>query len=307
MTSRQTITIALLCIAFLTSGCLRDFARSVAESRAVQQELTSKYGEEVEVSTSNVRGGTSVLIVFTDSKLNEQTREVRAKRALESVQIAKKKFSAETAPNEFAVQFHRIDPDAGVFAPPQFIDIFEFDRELRAMKRMPPGVVGPSGIGPPPEARYPTVIDQPTTRAVFLQHSGESDVAATPITLDGEPGQGLSLIPHFTVTGNANEQKASPPKEVSLDFAAYYADEKFTEEVEFKFIVDGASALNTKGRFTHSTASGLVTQFCYLKIPYSAFARLTNGETLSIKIGRELYELTEEEFETIKKMNSFVK
>jgi hypothetical protein len=294
MTCSKKLVPFLICLSLLTAGCVRDVAKTLSEIIVVQQELTTKYGEQVNVSINTTNNSSSLIITFINSGMNLLGTEQRAHRALESAKIARAKYPTGKPLDQLLITFIKHTTKFVVFNYTETIDYYSFDANLA-----PTGSMAESGVDIP--------IPNVATRARYHQSAGQSDIEVTPLTLDGRPGEGLTMVPYFSVAGDANKEKAAPPGEVHLDFNSHYKVEKYQQDVVFRFIVDGKSVLQTTGRFTRWPQSGELTQFCYLTFPYAAFTRITRGESLTIRLGDNDFPLSDEQYQAIKLMTTYVK
>jgi hypothetical protein len=74
-----------------------------------------------------------------------------------------------------------------------------------------------------------------------------------------------------------------------------------------KFEVDGRSVFETKGKVSRYPAdNGMLSEYCYVKIPYNRFKGLLSGEVLKIILGKTDYELTPQQLSALRRMRDFV-
>lgn len=290
MASLRTAFTVIACLALLTSGCVRDLAKTLSELQAVQTELTTKYGDEVNVNINQTNDVTTLSIIFINSKLNDLEKEPRAQRALEAVQIAQSKYKTNKPPDRFLVTFLRNTTRLFIIHYTQSVDFYMFDAKLQPIHTR--------------DTESDLEVREIQTRASYHERVGQSDVSVTTLMLS--KAEGLSFTPYFTVNGDANKLKAPPPESVHLDFNSYYKEEKYQQPVVFKFIVDGHSVLQTTGVFTRWLPKTEPIQFCYLTLPYKAFTRITTGEKLTIRVGDQDFPLTDEQYKGLKLMTEFV-
>jgi hypothetical protein len=297
MTSlKQSLPLLLVLSCLVLSGCGTGIGRNLGGLIVVRSQLVKKYGDEVNVTVKGAGNRRSLIVTYVNSQLNDTGADERAKRAQETAALVKLSYPGIKAVDTISVGFIRQTTRYVVFHYAEGISMFTFDNEARPRRA-------------PEEEDYNSVNGKLDleTRATYIDNAHESDVAVSGIQLEGRPGAGLSLIPHFTVGGDANQFKSKPPKSVAFDFASYSKEEKFQGEVIVKFLVDRNVVLQTKGIFTSWKSSDNIAQFCYLKVPYKAFQRMTAGESLTIKVDEKEYELTIEELNALQRMGVYVK
>jgi len=293
MTSRQTKLLFLLVCLLLTSSC-KQVATTMGELMVVRQAIINKFGDEANVNLTAFENHVTFSVTFINSPLNDKTSGEREKRAQATAEIIKTYYTKIETVSNIWIGFSRQKTRLFIITTFVTVDMFVFDRNGKPVK-----YGNPSGVVIP---RLPL-----EAKATYLNNADQTDVAVSGIQLEGEPGSGLTFLPHFTVAGDANKNKASPPAFVTFDFASYSTEERFQGEVPFRFFVDGEPAVKTTGKFSTMKPPDAVGQFCYLGFPYKAFQRMVSGESLTIQIGETSYELTSEQLEEMKKMTQFVK
>ncbi len=292
---RRTKATILVLLWLLATGCGTHVVKTLSDLVVLRDEIVKKFGDEVNVNIDGNGTGSTLVVTFVNSHLNEKTIAERAKRAQETADLVKVRYPSIRTVGAIWVTFLRQTTEYVVVHHTQGMGSFGFDRDARPLLE---------------DEDYPSdhrTVDL-ETRATYLDNRGESDVAVSGLQLAGEPGAGLTLIPHFTVTGDANQVKTNPPTVVGLDFASYGKEAKFQEEITVKFLVDRRILFETKGKFTSYKSSDSVNQFCYLKIPYKEFLRIIAGESLTIRLGEnDDYELSGRELDEMRRMTLYVK
>lgn len=252
----------------------------------VQEALTKKFGDEVNVNVREAEGALVLSVTFINSALNQKTPADRAKRAQDAAQIVKTNYKRISAVRAIWVGFMRRRTRYLVFHHAEILEFYGFDNDARPMEQPDSNSSGYA----------------PQTTANYLSDSDESDVFAQGILLEGKPGGlGITLLPHFKARGDFSAGKTKPPREVSIDIASYAEKPRFDDTVPIVFIVDGKPVVQTKGEFTGNNA-----QFCYLKFTYPEFRRMIAGNNLTVKMGAREFKLTPKQFEAMKEMSDYV-
>lgn len=294
MLSRRLFLAVILVSAITTAGCLRDAIReatkTVGELMSVRNALMKKFGDEVNV-TVTPNGGQSVLTVtFINSALNSKTRDERLARAKEAAQIVKASYTHPQNLRVMWIGFARMKTQLIIFHQSEMFDFFPFDRNGLPIDTGRGGDSQPAGV-------------EMDTTVGYLSNTDESDISASGIQLEGQPGGlGITVLPHFKVQGDAREQLVRPPKEVDFNFASYSEKPRFvTETTPITFIAGGKVVFTAKEKFNGNDA-----QFCYLAVPYSAFKKMITAGDLIIKLGDKEYPLTPRQFALLQKMDSYL-
>jgi hypothetical protein len=295
MASRQT-TLPLLLVCLLLTGSCKQFAKTMGELMVVRHEIIKKFGDEANINVSEFQNQITFSVTFINSSLNDRSSAEREKRAQETVEIVKTHYPKIQIVSSILISFSRQQTRLFVIHTFETVDLFVFDRNGKPLE-----------YGNPTTSGVITPRIELETKATYLENANQSDVAVSGIQLEGEPGSGITLLPHFTVAGDVTKSKAPPPTFVTFDFASYSAEERFKEDITFRFLVDGKSAVKTTGKFSTMKPPDATGQFCYLGFPYKAFQRMVSGESLTIQIGEMSYDLTSEQLDAMKKMTQFVK
>jgi hypothetical protein len=286
MSSRRILLASALISSLLTAGCLKQVAKTLGDLVAVRNQLVKKFGEEVNVHVNETANFQILTVTFINSALNEKTQPERQKRAEETARIVKTTYVPIQSVRTIWVGFARQKTQLIVFHTSQVLDFYGFDKDAKPL--------------PAPVEERDINLQTATT---YNARDNESDIAANGLQLEGQPGKnGVTLLPHFKVTGDVRAEKSAPPKTVSFDFASYADKARFKDEVQISFIADGTPVVQTKGEF-----SGNNSQFCYLTVPYPAFKRIIAANELTIKVGDKEYALAPNQFAALQKMGEYVK
>ena len=290
MLPRRTLLVSLLIVALLTAGCAETI-KSYHELRAVEDALTKKFGEDVSVDVNGGHDyGTMMMVWFINSPLNDGSAEQRMARAAEAARIVKETYRSIQKVRELWVGFLRKKTRFAVFHHNQIVAMHGFNKDASPL----PGYND--------DREQPTEDIQVTTN--YDPTNKWSDISVSGIQLEGKPGGlGVTALPYFILAGDARAgKKLPPPKIVEFNFASYAQKPTFKQTVPITFVADGKVVLETEGDFM-----GHETQFCYLKIPYSAFKSMVSGKELKIKLGDKEYLLTPSQLGAMKHMTEFVK
>jgi len=241
----------------------------------------------VRVNTSQNRTGISV--VYINSRLNQKTTEERAKRAQQTAEIVKQHYPSIKNVSEIWVGFMRVTTRLVVFHSSEMIEVLGFDNEGRALSD--PGLA-------PLDPSLPVVR--------YLASQNKTDISSNGIQLEGTPEKGVAVVPHFSVTGDVNKTRPTPPNEVSLDFAAFSDKPKFPNLTKILFVVDNKVVYVTEGQFSTSKIAGdMYSEFLYLKVPTAVFLKITSGSSVKIRLGEHEYTLTESQLLQIQQMADY--
>lgn len=296
MRARQIILAILVISSLLTSACLREVARSFTEVRRVYEALTKEFGEQVFVNINEQSNHTVLHVSFINSALNNRSPEERAARAQRTAEIVKQTYPRIKSLDVIWVGFLSQETHFAFFHRSETIDYFGFHTDGKLFtsraahaEGSDTGVTG-SGVQLEVTASYSSDTDQ-------------SDVLVSGIQLEGEPGGlGITLLPHYKVSGDVREAKALAPKTVSFDFASYSEKPRFRQTEPIIFLADNKPVLKMDGKFNGNDA-----QFCYLPVPYAAFSKMIAAQELSIKLGGKEYPIQPAEFAAIQRMDEYLK
>jgi hypothetical protein len=294
MRSRRIFLASTVAISLLAAGCIKQYAKSMAELQTLHAALTKKFGEEPSVHINDAGSRLTLSISFVNSALNDKSPEDRAQRAQDTANLVKTIYPRAQQLAAIWVFFVRQKTSMLVFHYTQTVDYFGFDK---AAARLTSG----NGIGSGDSVISNNGVELKTT-VTYIDSSHETDVSASGIQLAGNPGgNGLTVLPHYRVNGDVNTGQQRPPREVSFDFASYADKSEFQQTTPVAFIADGKEVLRKEGTFT-----GTNTQFCYLTVPYSAFRKLIDARQLTIKLGDKAYRLNRAQFALLQQMGAYV-
>ena len=284
----------LLLSSLLFCGCNRakDLGKTLGELETVRAELVKKFGEQdINVRANTFQNRTSISVVYINSPLNQKTMEERGARAQETAEIVRQHYPSIKNISEIWVGFMRVTTRMVVFHWNEMLDVRGFDNEAHALRE--PGAA-------------PEDPNQPA--AHYVPSQNKTDVSSAGIQLEGTPEKGLTVLPHFSVAGNANKTKPKPPEEVSLDFAAYSEKPKFPDLTKIVFLSDNEIVYQTEAQFSTSRiADDMYSEFLYLKIPAAAFLKMGSGKTCKIRLNKHEYTLTGSEIQQIQQMSEYLK
>jgi hypothetical protein len=283
----RTLLVAILSAALLTAGC-GGIVKTFGDLMVVQNQLTKKFGGEVNVNTNDGGDyGEMFAVYFINSPLNDQSEEARQKQAAQAAQIVKATYSRIRNVRELWVGYLRKKTRFVVFHHNQIVSMHGFDNEAAPLPNVH-------------EREIPNTNIQVTP--TYDSDTDLTDISVNGIQLEGQPGGlGITLLPFFKVRGRVSEGKRTPPKIVSLNFASYAEKPRFAQTVPISFVADGKVIHKTEGSFT-----GRDAQFCYLIVPFDAFRRMVGAKELVIKLGAEEFPLTPSQIGAMHAMTEYV-
>jgi hypothetical protein len=289
-----SLTLALL-LCSLCAGCGAKIAESLSAVSKLQAAIVKEYGEDgVNV---NLHNSSSLTVTFINSPLNAKGRQDRAKRAVQTAEFVRTHYPLILGIAEIWVSFVRVETRYFIVHYSEGLDVFGFDKNARPMTRPTEG----QRASAPDDSLRPIAVYSPNLK--------QTEVRITSLLLQGDFNEGLAVIPHFTVPGDATgvRRSSSFPETVGFDFASYSAKSLFPGESRIKFLADGKVVFETSGTFSTSTQSdGLVSAFLFIKVPYPAFRLMTAGKTLTFMLGEHEYSLTDEQIEALRGMTQYV-
>src|SRR5215813_4721103 len=199
------VTLLLLFLAScLFQGCA-GLRKSLSELAIVQTEIAKKFGEEVSVHENTFQKTTTIVVSFVNSSLNEKTEDERALRAKETAEIVKAKHPSIARIDSIWINFLRVKTRYLIVTYTQGLSSFGFDRDANPLTD-PNNRTQPKG-GLTPWASYMAAQQRTEVSLELL--------------LEGSASSGVSMIPHFSVPGDATRQPSEPPEVVTFDFASY--------------------------------------------------------------------------------------
>jgi hypothetical protein len=294
-----SITVALLLPCLLGAGCAQ-VVKSLREISKLQAAIVKEFGDkDVNVNLSN---GDTLIITFINSPLNDKSPEERAKRAEQTAELVKQNYPTNQV-DEIWVTFIRSHTRFIVVNYTESLGFFGFDKDGRPLRSPEPE--------PPTEPASPTSEFGPSMQAtaVYSPERKQTDVVIGRLQLEGDLNNGLVLLTHFTVPGDATgvKRSSSYPTIVSFDFSSYSEKSMFPGAPKITFLVDGKVAFETSEQFSTSKYGEQFSEYLSLGIPYPAFRRMTAGKKLTLRIGDREYEFTGEQLAALREMTQYVK
>ena len=290
---KQTLWLVLTS-SLLVCGCstAKELGKTLGDLTIVRAELINKFGDQdVNVRVNNFQNRTTLSVIYVNSSLNEKTTEERAKRAQETAEIVRQHYPSIKNISEIWVGFMRDTTRLVVFHWSEMIEVRGFDNEARALR-------DPGGA----------LLDPTLPVVRYLPGQNKTDISSNGIQLEGTPEKGVTVVPHFSVAGNVNNSRPSPPDEVLLDFAAFSDKPKFPNITKIVFVVDSKVVYRTEGQFsTSKIGTDMYSEFLYLKVPTAVFLKMTSGNTLKIKLNEHEYTLTENQILQIQRMSDYLR
>lgn len=285
----------LLTSCLLVCGCstAKDVGKSLGDLATVHAELIKKFGEEnVNLQVNTFRNRKRISVTYVNSALNQKTAADRARRAQETAETVKQHYPAIKNVSEIWVGFMRMTTRLVIFNQSEMLDAHGFDNEARALSEphLAPAE-SPSELG----VRY-------------LANQDKTEISGGIIQLEGTLEKGVTLLPHFSVAGDANKFKPKPPAEVSLDFASYSEKPKFPNVTRIALLSDDKVVYQTKGQFsTSKIGNDMYSEFLYLKVPTGEFLKIASGSTVTVRLNEREYVLTGNLFRQIQRMSEFIR
>jgi len=268
--------------------------KSLKDVTKLRQQLIDKYHEsDIYVNLQNSR---FLVIVFINSPLNQKTREDRRQRAQEAAMFITTNYSAIKQIQTVMISFLQRESHAIIFHNSRMIDTFAFDKH------------GAETGGPPPELSTDPL--QPT--ATFSAPRNETDISITRIQLEGDLNNGIALVPHFTVRGNARASRvAAAPEFVSFEFASYADKKVFHGNPALVIDGDRQTIFATKAQLLVSenapTSNDGAPQFLNAQMPFPEFLRVAEASKVRIQLGNKKFDLSPEDLAALREMTIYVK
>jgi len=283
----------LLCFSCLAASC-KQLVGSLNEISKLQQAIIREYGEQgVHV---NLHNSTALTITFINSPLNARSVEERARRAQQTAQFVKQHYASIATIHEIWVTFVQQETRYVVVTYTKGLEFFGFDKNAVPMRR---SYDAPVAKAPDP---YPTVVYSPAMK--------QTDVSIMRLQLEGDLNNGVALAPHFAVPGDVTGLRRSlvTPESVGLDFASYSTSVRFPGETKLIVRSDGRAVYETTSQFSTSRqADGSFSEFLLIKVPYPAFRQMANGKKVTVTLGENQYELSDDQRAGLREMTRYVK
>lgn len=291
--SSRKVFLATLVLCLVASSC--QMASSLGELSELRAGIMKQYSEpEVNV---NLHNGIALTITFVNSPLNAMSVDERRKRAETTAAFVRQHYAQAGKIEEIWVSFIRVKSSYIIITYTEGLEHFGFDKQGRL-------------IGSPVDDRMSVPDHGLKVIAKYLPKSDETEVLITSLQLEGNTDEGVVVLPHFTVRGDATGLRRSDqlPKSVSLDFACYSPKSLFRGATQIKFVADKKIVLNTSGEFSSTRGQdGLYSEFLMLQVSYAAFQLMTSGETLTFVLDDQEYELKREQLQALREMTKYVR
>jgi hypothetical protein len=270
--SKIAIT-ATVFVAMLGAACSGGMLKTLSGLNAIRNHLTEKYHDEVAVNLTN---GRYLHIVFVNSTLNKMGSDARFERADDAARFVSRNYEEIKSIEQIWVSFVATETHFIIFHKTEGLGGFGFDNNGRPL-------AGNSGSENP--------LD-PVVR--FNQSLNTTDVGLTRIQLAGDMNNGLALVPHFTVNGDARKAQSAAPERVILDFASYAHQPVFTKSPEMEIYCDDKLIVKGPVRLLPSSASGsdeTIAQFLTVQITFKSFQKMAAARSVKITLAAKPFEL----------------
>jgi hypothetical protein len=294
LTSHRYVLFIGLTVCLLAYGCstAKDLGKTLGDLARVRAELIKKFGEQdVNIRVNTFQNRKNISVAFINSPLNQNPTEERAKRAQETAEIVRQQYPPINEVSEIWVGFMKVTTRLVIFHYSEMLDAYGFDNEGRPLRD--PGIapMDPS----PPVVRY-------------VPDENKTEIASAGILLEGTAEKGVTVVPHFSVTGDVNKIMPKSPNEVWLDFAAFSEKPKFPNATKIVFLSDNKIVYMTEGQFSTSKIAGdMYSEFLYLKVPTAMFLKVMEGATVKIRLNEHEYTLTERQIFQIQQMSELLR
>lgn len=270
---KQIIISAALLGALVNAGCA-GMIKSLSGLNLIRNQLIEKYHEEVAINLAN---GRFLSIVFINSSLNKMGPGERSERAKETAQLVSRNYESIKSIEEIWVSFVATETHFIFFHKSEGLGGFGFDNNGR------------------PLAVNPTDGENPLAPVVhFNQSRNETEVGLTRIQLAGDLNEGLALVPHFAVQGDARRTPSAPPERVMFDFASYARQPVFARNpymeiyCDDRLMVKGPVLLLPSG---NSSANEAIGQFLKVEITFKSFQKMAAARHVKISLDAKTFDL----------------
>lgn len=295
-------SVATLLICLLLAGCGSNVVSSLRDLAKLQTAIGVKFGDgDVNVNLNN---DTVLTVTFINSSLNAGNSSDRGRRAQETATFVKEHYPPAKTLEAIWVGFVKQETHFIFVTTTYSLDYFEFDRDAHPfapntdpapVKRNESSKVDVATSGFQPSAVYDSSLDQTIITIPTLLLTG---------TLD----EGMSVVPHFVVAGDATGlRRSSPPAFVTLDFNCYSRSPLFTKETQIALQANEQSVYTHKHSFSIMKQSdGLFLQTLSIKVPFTNFKKFANGTRGAIQVGPNRYDLTAGQLAGLSEMTKYV-
>ena len=295
---KKSITVTVAAVLFL-SGCAR-FVKSLAAATALQNGLHRKYNDEVKVT---VNSGGYLAVVFINSPLNYSDATKRFERAQDAARFVSLNFADIRSINQIWVGFIIAERRFVFYQTSRLLDSFGFDRN---------GALLGGGSNRFRTSETFTSSEDPRATVIrFSAPSNQSDISITRIQLEGNMQNGIALVPHFVVTGDARPpaKGTRPPQVVELDIASYSDKPLFADKTRIEISCDGEVVASGPLLLRPTQESGTdmaIAQFLSARISFRVLREMANAQRVSIVLGSKRFELLPDDIKALSQMASYV-
>jgi hypothetical protein len=288
-------TAFILVSSLLLTACFSGFVSSVGELVTLRAAIIKEFGDEgVSVNLNN---GETLVVTFVNSPLNHKGSQAREQRAQESALLVKKHYSAINKIQEIWITFVKHETRYLVINYTGGLEAFAFDRNAHAIKRREHDSDFNNQYG-----------EHLELAAVYSPSQQQTEISIRGLQLTGNMIDGLSLIPHYSVPGDATQTKSkTQPGFVAFDFASFSREDRFPGQTSISVLIDENVAFKAKGKFQGArSADGTYSKYLYLKLSYPQFRKLTQGQSITIVLGDESHKLSQEQWDALRALREYV-
>jgi hypothetical protein len=296
-TSRAVRVLAVLLLCLPATGCGK-LARTMLEVSRLRAAIIKEYGEkEVYVNLHNLNW---LVVTFANSPLNDRGPEERKQRAQQTAAFVKQHYSSMDKITEISVNFMKVHTRYVVVHYNEGLGFYSFDKNAQPLS---------------PTATPDDLPDELNTRdesrptAMYSESLKQTDVSITRLQLEGTLDDGLAMVPHFTVPGDATKGRRSPPPLfVSFDFASYSPKSDFPGLTKVRILADDKVILEETEVFSTSKSDdGTFREFLHLQFQYPVFKQMAAAEKSVVVLGSKQYELTDAQRSGLREMTGYVR
>jgi hypothetical protein len=281
---RAAIILALFC-AWLSAACATGAIKTLSDLNAISYHLKQKYHDEASVNLTNSR---FLNVIFINSPLNKMAGSERLSRAQDAAVFVSRNYEGIKSVEQIWISFVATETYFVVFHKTEGLASFAFDKDGRR--------IGP-GSENEEDNRAPVVR--------FSEARNESDVSVTRVQLEGTPNNGVALVPHFAVTGDARVRATAVPEYVTLDFASYSPQPRFTNNPQLEIYCDDQLMVKGPAQLMPAGASGAeetIAQFVTVHVSFKSFLRMSQARKVKINLGLKGFELAAGDIEALAAM-----
>jgi hypothetical protein len=287
-------TILLSCL--LATGC-REAVKSLGELSKLQSDIIKEYKEDdVRVNLTN---NTSLTVTFVNSALNSQESEQRQQRAARTASFVITHYPSVGKLQEIWVVLMLVKTRFVVVNYSETVGYFGFDKTGQPLRErdLDADVL-------PVEA-----VDETRPTAAYNATLKRTEVIVRQMPLEGDLNNGFSVVPHFSVPGDASgvRRSTSFPESVSFDFLSFSEKSIFPGAPKFTFLTDGKVVFEASEQFSTSKVDEKFSEFATINIPYPTFRRMVSGRSLNLKIGERDYAFSSKQLAALREMTNYVK